>query len=436
MGTGVRFRLTSPTTAVFELDPVSESVDVTGQLSVVASPKYVGPLRNIPQTIEIIPRAAMEQQGVTTLSEALRNVPGITMQAGEGGGASSTAGDMFNMRGFNAANSLFVDGVRDDGLISRDVFNLEQIEVFMGPTGSDVGRGTASGYVNMQTKTPRLPVSSSGSVAVGSASQLRTTIDVNQPLSLRQDGGWLTKSAIRINGLWQDNGVPGRDVVELGTKAIAPSLALGLDTPTRVTVSGQIMRQDNLPDYGIPGAAWPEPLTLTTTPTSAPVDQTNYYGSDGGYDYDHGSQDSVMGRIEHDVNPRLTVRNQTRYNEAHREAVVTTIQNPAAYNPVTNLVTLARQGNERENSIVSNQTSLTNRFATGRVQHSASAGLEFMHERQFAPTLGGLGTRAPVNIFTPNPNDPVTGYAVTKTGAATLGIDRHRSRFMGSIRSI
>ena len=123
----------------------------------MASPKYTAPLRDIPQTIEVIPRAAMEAQGVTTLSEALRNVPGITLQAGEGGGASSTAGDMFNMRGFNASNSLFVDNVRDDGLVSRDVFNLEQVEVFMGPTGSDVGRGTAAGYVNMQTKTPHLP---------------------------------------------------------------------------------------------------------------------------------------------------------------------------------------------------------------------------------------------------------------------------------------
>ena len=118
------------------------------------SPKYQVPLRDIAQTIAVIPRAVMEEQGATTLSEALRNVPGITLQAGEGGGSSNTAGDMFNMRGFNASNSLFVDGVRDDGLISRDVFNLEQVEVFLGPTGSDIGRGTAAGYVNMTTKAP------------------------------------------------------------------------------------------------------------------------------------------------------------------------------------------------------------------------------------------------------------------------------------------
>ena len=142
---------------MLELGGLAESVDVAGRAptAIVSSPKYTAPLREIPQTIEVIPRNVIEEQGITTLSDALRNVPGITLQGGEGGGASNTAGDMFNLRGFNAANSLFVDGVRDDGLISRDVYNLEQIEVFMGPTGSDVGRGTAAGYVNLQSKTPQ-----------------------------------------------------------------------------------------------------------------------------------------------------------------------------------------------------------------------------------------------------------------------------------------
>ena len=207
----------------------------------------------------------MEQQAVTTLSDALRNVPGITLQAGEGGGASNTAGDMFNMRGFNASNSLFVDGVRDDGLVSRDVFNLEQVEVFMGPTGSDVGRGTAAGYVNMETKTPHLEAAANATVSLGSADQRRVALDLNHRLSLRGRDTWLGKSAVRLNALLQDNGVPGRDEVELNSKAIAPSLALGLGTSTRVAAAAQFVRQDNLPDYGIPGAAWSEePLTPTT----------------------------------------------------------------------------------------------------------------------------------------------------------------------------
>ncbi|HEY7287169.1 MAG TPA: TonB-dependent siderophore receptor [Vicinamibacterales bacterium] len=421
VGTSLRARFQSPTLVVLEIDVHSEKVEVTGHAEVVASPKYVVPVRDIPQTIEVIPRAAMEQQGVTTLSEALRNVPGITMQAGEGGGASNTAGDMFNMRGFNAANSLFVDNVRDDGLISRDVYNVEQVEVFMGPTGSDVGRGTAAGYVNMQTKAPHLPTASSGSLTFGSAHQRRVTFDVNQPLSLRQDGGWLAKSAVRVNALWQDSGVPGRDFANNASKAIAPSLALGLNTPTRVVVAGQFMRQDNVPDYGVPGSAWHEDqLAPTTVQTASPVDQTNYYGSPA-YDFDHGFQNTVLARVEHDINPRISFRNQTRYNDARREAVITSIQNPAAYNPATDLVALSRQGNNRENKIFANQTTVIDRFATGRLHHAATAGLEYTFEQQFAPTIGGVGVRNPVNIYAPNPSDPVTGYAVAPTGAASKG---------------
>ena len=159
----------------------SEFVAVSGrETPTVSSPKYTTPLRDVPQTIALIPRATIEQQGATTLSETLRNVPGITLQAGEAGGASNTAGDMFNMRGFNASNSLFVDGVRDDGLVSRDVFNIEQVEVFMGPTGSDVGRGTAAGYVNMsdarcRTWAPRAPRRSRMATAIVAASRPTST---------------------------------------------------------------------------------------------------------------------------------------------------------------------------------------------------------------------------------------------------------------------
>jgi catecholate siderophore receptor len=419
-GTGLSSRFTSPVQAIVEPARVTESVDVVARPA-IDSPKYVVPVREVPQTIAIIPRTVMEQQAVTTLSDALRNVPGITLQAGEGGGASNTAGDMFNMRGFNASNSLFVDGVRDDGLVSRDVFNIEQVEVFMGPTGSDVGRGTAAGYVNMETKTPRFENAASGTVTLGAADQRRVTADLNHRLSLRQGDRWLSRGAVRLNALLQDSGVPGRDEVTLNSKAVAPSLALGLGTHTRVTAAGQFLRQRNVPDYGIPSAAWlDEPLAPTTVRAPRPVDQTNYYGSPA-YDFDRGSQDSVTGRVEHDVTPRLTLRNQTRYNRAHREAIVTTIQNPAAYDPVTSLVTLVRQGNDRENTITSNQTSLTSRFATGRFRHAATAGVEVTSERQFAPTLTDLGTRSPVDLFNPHPDDPVVGYAPARAAANSTG---------------
>jgi catecholate siderophore receptor len=422
-GTSLDFRRDAANHATIDLRAQSESVQVTASAptAVVSSPKYMVPMREIPQTIEVIPRNVIEQQGVTTLSDALRNVPGITLQAGEGGAASNTAGDMFNLRGFNASNSLFVDGVRDDGLISRDVYNVEQVEVFMGPTGTDVGRGTAAGYVNLQSKMPTLDSGTSALFSYGTADQKRLTVDVDQALPLGEPGSWLSRSAMRLNGLWQEGGVPGRDVVTQERKAIAPSFALGIGTGTRVTLSAQFMRQDNVPDYGVPGAAWDEePLAPTTVIATRPVDSNNYYGSVG-FDYDNAGQDAYTARIEHDVNPRLTLRNQTRYQRAEREAVITAIQNPAAFDAATQKVTLARQGNERENSIVSTQTTGVSRFSTGGVNHASTFGLEINSEQQDAPVLGGLGTRPPVDIYSPNPFEPLTAFAPTRTGATTTG---------------
>lgn len=400
---------------------VAESLQVSGRAPSVSSPRYTVALRDIAQTVALVPRAVIEQQGAATLTDALRNVPGITLQAGEGGGSSSTAGDMFNMRGFSANNSLFVDNVRDSGLIARDVFNVEQVEVFMGPTGSDVGRGTAAGYVNMQSKRPHAGNEFTVNAAAGSADQARVTADFNWSVPSGPDSGWLSRSAIRLNALWQDRGVPGRDTTKNESQAVAPSVMLGIGTPTRVIASAQMVRQDNLPDYGIPTAAWPDDLLAPTVVQALqPVRQANYYGSPA-YDYDQAEQTSYLGRVEHDVNRNLTVANQTRVNRTHREAVISTVTGVASYVPATGLVTVARQGNERENTIVSNQTTIVNRFSTGRLRHGVSGGLEVVRENQLAPAIIGVGTRAPFSIFTPNPNDAIADYAPTRSLAETEG---------------
>jgi catecholate siderophore receptor len=420
MGTSLQGRFDGDAVHV-SLATVTESVDVVVRAPSVSSPRYTVPLRDVAQTVALVPRAVLEQQAAVTLTDALRNVPGITLQAGEGGGASNTAGDMFNMRGFSANNSLFVDNVRDSGLIARDVFNVEQVEVFMGPTGSDVGRGTAAGYVNMQTKRPHMGIDGNVMLTGGSANQGRVTADINIGSEPNTGGGWLSHSAFRVNALWQDRGTPGRDYAVNESHAVAPSLALGVDTRTRVFVSSQVMHQDNLPDYGIPTAAWSEDvLGPGVVQTVHPVRQANYYGSPA-YDYDRAEQTSVLTRVEHDLAPGRLLANQTRYNRTQRDAVISTIQNPAAYVPATELVTVTRQGNERENEILSNQTTFVDRFATGRLRHGFSGGVEVIHENQFAPTIQGAGTRAPVNIYTPNPSDPVTGYAPSRSLAETEG---------------
>ena len=157
----------------------------------------------------------------------LRNVVGITFQAGEGG---VPAGDQMTIRGFSARTDMFVDGVRDFGGYARDPFNVEQVEVAKGPASVIAGRGSTGGAINMVSKTPRLDSDYAVSLGAGNADFKRTTLDINQPIE-----GGVPGTAFRVNAMWTDAGVPGRDAVESARWGVAPSLAMGLGTPTRLT---------------------------------------------------------------------------------------------------------------------------------------------------------------------------------------------------------
>ena len=147
-GTGLTVQSGSAGQWIIEMPILRASVEVNERMP-LASPKYTEPLRDLPQTIMVIPKAVMEQQGATTLTEVLRNVPGLTIAAGEGG---VPAGDNLTLRGFSARNDLFVDGVRDIAPNSRDPYNLEQVEVIKGPQSAFTGRGSTGGSSNMVTK--------------------------------------------------------------------------------------------------------------------------------------------------------------------------------------------------------------------------------------------------------------------------------------------
>ncbi len=355
----------------------------------LASPKFTAPLVDTPQTISVIPREVFTQQGGSTLTDVLRNTPGITFLAGEGGNASSADGDSFFMRGFDTSNSIFIDGVRDTGQYNRDVFNLEQVEIAKGPAGTDTGRGAASGYINLSSKVARLEDFQSGTVSYGSEDKARVTADLNTGLT--------STAAFRLNAMWQDGGVAGRDVTEENRWSLAPSFALGLGTPTRAYLSYQHTAHDDLPDYGLPRAAMPGPLGAGSfDPVPATVDQATFYGTI--HDFDQVTSDAYTARVEHDFSPTTRLSNQTRLSRTERLAFLTT---PTGYTAATGAVNRSRQGNQRENETVSNLTALNAEFATGRVSHRVSAGLEYLYEKQLT-TAYASQTIAPTTLINPD----------------------------------
>ena len=117
-------------------------------------PQQTLPVLDTPQTVMVIEDDLMAEQGRRTLRDAMRNITGISFQAGEGNPPGG--GDSFKVRGFSARDDIFVDGIRDIGNYFRDPFYAQRIEVTKGPASAFAGRGNVGGTVNIVTRQPKL----------------------------------------------------------------------------------------------------------------------------------------------------------------------------------------------------------------------------------------------------------------------------------------
>ncbi len=398
-GTGVSARV-SGLQVTLDLSHSGSSVDVVDRAP-VSSPRYTEPLRNIPQTITIIPKEIISQQGATSLTDVLRNVPGLTITAGEGG---VPGGDNLTLRGNSARNDIFVDGVRDLSPQSRDPFNLEQVEVSKGPTSTVSGRGSAGGTINLMSKGPSLGRIIGGSVALGNADTKRATIDLNAPL---QRLGMGERTAFRLNGMVHDAGVAGRDVVNNGRWGLAPSLAFGLGTPTRVTLGYYKLRQDNITDYGIPWVPATNNALAAYRDQPAPVPRNTFYGF-ANRDREVLNQDTATVKFEHDFSDDLRIQSQLRYGRAGRNSVATPPRFAGNDSTAINREMRAWVATDK---IWDNQTDLrATNVKTGSISHNLITGAAFTNENNLRRTR--TAPNSPTTLLSPNPNDVYPGTFV------------------------
>lgn len=392
--------------------PELPAVVVTGssayKVEKAGSAKLSQPLLDTTQTITAIPKEVLHDQGATTLAEALRNTPGLTLLLGENGNTS--AGDNLFMRGFNVSNSIFVDNMRDMGAITHDVFNTEQIEVAKGPAGADNGRGTGSGYINMVSKAAQADDFSRASASYGSASRKRVTADLNR--SLGED----RHTAVRLNVMGEEGGVAGRDSVNKRSWGIAPALAFGLNTNTRAHLYFQHIEQHNRPDGGIPTVGLPGYThnALTGGAMAERVDTSNFYGHES--DYEDVTADMFTTRFEHDLSKSVTLRNITRYGKTSMDRIMTGIpeatltgapeqwllSNAPNVNNSDPSSSATRQSVLRSNELLTNQTSFSAAFKTGAIEHALVGGVEFIYEKQNNINRSGLGVLNDTKLYQPD----------------------------------
>lgn len=340
----------------------------------------LGKVRDVPQSITVLDSGLMQAQGSTSLTSALRNVPGLTIGAAEGG----QIGTNINLNGFSARTDMYLDGGRDRGQYYRDVFALESVEVLMGPSSMLFGRGSTGGVINQVSKKPIAKDFTEVQASANTFGLVRTVLDHNSQIS--DDAAW------RVAAMAQHGKASNRDQTDLSDFGIAPSVQFGMDGPTRITLSALLQHNRDMVDYGVPN--------LNGKPLN-PVRDAAY-----GYSDDRTISDvaSLGAQVEHSFTPDLKVRNQLQFNRVDTDARETaantlgTIASNGSFVALSNGSTatplaiasnlplqqlwVRQQSHDRviRDTSLFNLTELTATLNTGALTHHLLGGVEFGYD--------------------------------------------------------
>lgn len=335
-----------------------------------ANSKFVAPLLDTPKSVSVISKQLIADTQVTTLADALRTVPGITLGAGEGGNPN---GDRPFIRGYNSESSMYVDGVRNATSQNREMFAVEQVEVTKGSASAMGGAGTTGGSINMISKVAKAGDFLEGSVAGGTDNYQRITLDGNKDFG--------NGIAARVAVMGHQNEKAGqKDGAEYKRAGIAPSISFGLDTPTRATLSYYYLKTDDTPDSGIP---YNNPFALTNANVGLngngkPIDikQGQYYGWK---DRDFQKQENQSGtlKLEHDLTDNLTISNTAVYNTSKNDYLWTNPDDSRGNFLLNGNVWARANSRVADTDAFTDQLALTGKFNTGMLKHNFNLGAEY-----------------------------------------------------------
>ncbi len=382
----------------------------------LASPRFTEPLANQPRTVTVLTKELLQDKGATTLRDVARTTAGVTLGTGEGGNAF---GDRFFIRGFDARNDVFVDGVRDPAISIRENFFTEQVEILRGPASSFAGRGTAGGAINIVTKQAKDRNFYNAETEFGTDSTRRVTVDVNQVVT--------PTFAVRANGMFQDGAVAGREHVFDDRWG---GLLAAKWTPTdylKVTANYVHSDIDGMSDFGVP---YNRAAKLPVTSINVPRD--TWYGFVN-RDFQKAKQDFGTLNIEYEFSPILTVSNKTRVAHSVLDYIGTLPNNPTA---TTVNLDIAEPLSDHRRLREPHRRDV--QFNTGAVKHALVVGAEFSQEKVRRDTYAGLtaelagiqqGNSLVVSLFDPPNLQPFNHQA-----AARRQPDRHQGRHQGGLR--
>lgn len=332
------------------------------------------PLRDIPQTVNVVTEALIDDQGARSLQDTLQNVPGVSFHIGDG------QRDQAYIRGFDAIGDQYVDGLRDDGLYYRDLSNIERVEVVKGPAAVLYGRGSSGGIINRITKKPGPDAVREVELIVGSDDQKRATFDVGAAVNEAAD--FCIAGAIERSGSFREEGFVERE-------NLAPSLALRLSPDTRLLIQAEKLRDRRITDMGIPA--------FQGRPTDVASD--TYYGTANAERDDYSEANVTAGRItlDHRIDDSLSLRNHfgTYSYTLNRQNTFAATVNEAARTG-----SLFHGATDRDDEGWFNQLELSQDLNAGSMRHQLLYGLEIGRQRKDFQSWN-WNVRPTVDLFDP-----------------------------------
>ncbi|MDA9511141.1 TonB-dependent receptor [Bradyrhizobium sp. CCBAU 11386] len=393
---------------------------------VQAGGKFPEKLVDTPKSITVLSKEVLEDKNATTLKQAILSTAGVTLGSGEGGNAF---GDRFFIRGFDARNDIFIDGVRDSGVSVRENFFTEQVEILRGPGSTFSGRGVAGGAINIVTKQATTAKSFYNmDTTFGTDQTKRVTLDVNQVID--------PTLAVRAGGLFQDANVAGRDYVKDNRNGAFVATTWKPTDTVKVTANYIHTELTGIPDFGVP---YYRPSTTSTAGGPFPdfgSNRNNWYGQIN-RDFYRTGQDIGTLNAEVQITPDLSVSNKFRASRSTQNYVGTLPESPVVATPLSaSTLTMNPQSRLQITDVLANQTEATYKFQDGvGFKHTALAGIEVDRERSSIDKYLGLtsegngiptspsGSPTGVSVFVPQ-DTFLPGKALALAGLPTkIGID-------------
>ncbi|KJH70627.1 TonB-dependent siderophore receptor [Aliterella atlantica] len=383
-----------------------EEVLVTGEQDSYRAPnastatRTDTPVRDIPGSIQVIPRQILEDQKTTRIQEALENISGVRKEGNYGG----TDAGGFNIRGF-AQEGNFRNGLADNDFYSSvDPANIDRIEVLKGPASVLFGQSEPGGIVNVVTKQPLGTPYYSAEVNVGNYAFYRSSLDISGPLE--DDGSLL----YRLNAAYQNSG-SFRDYNFTERVFVAPVFTLDISDRTSLTVDLEYQNNNYLFDRGLP--------SLGDRP--APIPISRLVGlPDSVYD---DSTFRVGYRLEHQFSENWQLRNGFSLVSAESAGNYATGGNELVDDQFAPIY-IGRDDFTRE--IYTLQTEVVGRFNTGSIVHQPLIGVE-LRRNIWAYNLYDVPDPILLDIFNPDydvdlpdiPDEKTSSYTTRRD---TLGI--------------